>query len=63
MRIYLLYLQGVRELNRLVHPKAIYAIKLGKSGVDRVVEAVWGFFSAYTGVHYRHASVTWRRAE
>lgn len=48
VRIYLLYLQGVRELNRLVHPKAIYAIKLGRKAVpDRVVEAVWGFFSAY----------------
>lgn len=36
-------------MNRLVHPKAIYSIKLGKKALpDRVVEAVWGFFSAYT---------------
>ncbi len=48
VRIFLLYLQGIRELNRLVHPKAIYAIKLGRKAVpDRIVEAVWGFFSAY----------------
>ena len=44
----LLYLQGVRELNRLVHPKAIFAVKLGNRVVpNRVVEAVWGFFAAY----------------
>lgn len=48
VRIVLLGLQGVREVNRLVHPKAIFTIKLGSRAVpDRVVEAVWGFFSAY----------------
>lgn len=48
VRVFLLYLQGVRELNRLVHPRAIYSIKLGRKALpDKVVEAVWGFFSAY----------------
>ncbi len=48
VRVFLLYLQGIRELNRLVHPRAIYAIKLGRKALpDKVVEAVWGFFSAY----------------
>ncbi|PCC14150.1 TrkH family potassium uptake protein [Pseudoalteromonas sp. JB197] len=48
VRVFLLYLQGVRELNRLVHPRAIYSIKLGSKALpDKVVEAVWGFFSAY----------------
>ncbi len=51
VRILLLYLQGVRELNKLVNPKAIFSIKLGKKVLpDRVVEAVWGFFSAYAAV-------------
>ena len=51
VRVVLLYLQGVRELNKLVHPKAIFSIKLGKKVLpDRVVEAVWGFFSAYAAV-------------
>ena len=49
VRIYLLFLQGVRELNRLIHPRAVYTIKLGKKALpDRIVEAIWGFFSAYT---------------
>ncbi|MGO3644607.1 MAG: TrkH family potassium uptake protein [Pseudoalteromonas sp.] len=48
VRVLLLYLQGIRELNRLVHPRAIYSIKLGRKALpDKVVEAVWGFFSAY----------------
>lgn len=49
VRVILLFKQGIRELNRLVHPKGIFSIKLGKKALpDRVVEAVWGFFSAYT---------------
>lgn len=49
VRIYLLFLQGMRELNRLIHPRAVYTIKLGKKALpDRIVEAIWGFFSAYT---------------
>ena len=48
IRIFLLYLQGKREINRLIHPKAVYAVKLGERAMpDRVIEAVWGFFAAY----------------
>ncbi|MEG3754865.1 TrkH family potassium uptake protein [Psychromonas arctica] len=48
IRVLLLNLQGQRELKRLVHPKAVYKIKLGNKALpDRVVEAVWGFFSTY----------------
>ncbi|AWL10531.1 Trk system potassium uptake protein TrkH [Saliniradius amylolyticus] len=51
VRVLLLYLQGKREVDRLIHPKAVYAVKLGQRALpDRVVEAVWGFFSAYTVV-------------
>ncbi|AWB66548.1 potassium transporter [Saccharobesus litoralis] len=51
VRVLLLYLQGVRELNRLIHPKAVFSIKLGgKALSDRVVDAVWGFFAAYAVV-------------
>lgn len=51
VRVVLLYLQGVRELNKLVHPKAIFTIKLGTKALpSRVVEAIWGFFSAYAAV-------------
>lgn len=48
IRILLLNLQGLRELKRLVHPKAVYKIKLANKALpDRVIEAVWGFFSTY----------------
>ncbi|UJF19314.1 TrkH family potassium uptake protein [Vibrio sp. SS-MA-C1-2] len=48
IRIYLLFLQGARELKRLIHPRAIYTIKIGDKPLSqRVVDAVWGFFSAY----------------
>lgn len=51
IRVFLLYLQGKREVERLIHPKAVYSVKLGdRSMPDRVVEAVWGFFSAYAMV-------------
>ncbi len=49
IRILLLSLQGSRELKRLVHPRAIYTIKVGNKALpQQVVDAVWGFFSAYT---------------
>ncbi|MDO6427629.1 MULTISPECIES: TrkH family potassium uptake protein [Thalassotalea] len=51
VRVLLLYLQGIRELNKLVHPKAIFTIKLGHKALpNRVVEAIWGFFAAYAAV-------------
>lgn len=51
IRVLLLYLQGKREVDRLIHPKAIYTVKLGSRALpDKVVEAVWGFFSAYAVV-------------
>lgn len=51
IRVLLLYLQGKREVERLIHPKAVYSVKLGDRALpDRVVEAVWGFFSAYAMV-------------
>jgi trk system potassium uptake protein TrkH len=48
IRMVLLLLQGSRELKRLVHPKAMYSIRIGNTALpDRVIDAVWGFFSAY----------------
>ena len=41
-------MQGSRELKRLIHPNAIYTLKLNNRVVpERIIEAVWGFFSAY----------------
>ncbi len=51
IRVFLLFLQGKREIDRLIHPKAVYSVKLGERAMpDKVVEAVWGFFSAYAMV-------------
>ncbi len=48
VRVLLIYLQGVREIRRLIHPNGVFSVKLGKQKVpDRVIEAVWSFFSAY----------------
>jgi len=48
IRILLIYKQGLREIKRLIHPNAIIPVKLGNKPVpDRVLEAVWGFFSVY----------------
>ncbi|MCZ6619565.1 MAG: TrkH family potassium uptake protein [Gammaproteobacteria bacterium] len=48
VRVLLIYLQGRREISRLIHPNGVFPIKLGPQRVpDRVIEAVWGFCSAY----------------
>ena len=48
IRILLIFKQGFREVQRLIHPRAVIPIKLGRNPVpDRVVEAVWGFFAVY----------------
>ncbi|MCH8497696.1 MAG: TrkH family potassium uptake protein [Marinobacter sp.] len=48
MRILLIYRQGTREMRRLLHPNAVIPVKLGNRPVsDRVLQAVWGFFSVY----------------
>jgi trk system potassium uptake protein TrkH len=51
IRVLLILKQGIREVKRLVHPNATFIIKVGKKPLpDNVVEAVWGFFSAYVFV-------------
>ncbi|MGM0412377.1 MAG: potassium transporter TrkG, partial [Pseudomonadota bacterium] len=48
MRFLLLLVQGMRELKQLAHPNAQLPVKLGGRRVPpQVVNAVWGFFSAY----------------
>ena len=51
MRWLLMYKQGAREFQRLVHPNAEIAVKLGGKVVPpRVVDSVWGFFAVYVVV-------------
>jgi trk system potassium uptake protein TrkH len=48
IRFILLAKQGSREIRRLLHPNALMPVKLhGKAIPDRVIAAVWGFFSLY----------------
>jgi trk system potassium uptake protein TrkH len=51
IRFILLFKQSMRETMRLIHPNATIVVKVGDKPLsDRVVEAVWGFFSAYVFV-------------
>ncbi|VAW61190.1 Trk potassium uptake system protein TrkH [hydrothermal vent metagenome] len=51
IRVVLLIKQGMREMNRLIHPNALITVKVGKKPVaDSVIDAVWGFFAAYVAV-------------
>ena len=48
IRMILLYKQGRREINQLIHPSAFFPIKLGGKPVpDNVINAIWGFFARY----------------
>jgi trk system potassium uptake protein TrkH len=51
IRILLIFKQGMREIKRLIHPNAIFIIKIGNKPIpERIIEAVWGFFAAYIAV-------------
>ncbi|MBV1883459.1 MAG: TrkH family potassium uptake protein [Pseudomonadales bacterium] len=51
IRALLMSKQWMREMHRLIHPNAVFAIKVGNKPVnDRVVEAVWGFIGAYISI-------------
>lgn len=48
IRVLLIVKQGAREIQRLIHPNAVFPLKLGQKSVsNRVIEAVWGFFGIY----------------
>ena len=48
IRVILLFKQGMREISGLLHPNAITPVKLnGKSIPEKVMTAIWGFFSVY----------------
>jgi trk system potassium uptake protein TrkH len=48
IRVMLLFKQGYREVLRLIHPNAVFAIKVNNKALPaKVVGAVWGFFALY----------------
>lgn len=52
IRILLILKQNIREVYRVIHPNALFPIKVGGIAVpDKVVEAVWGFVAVYVVVY------------
>lgn len=48
VRVLLLFKQGIREIKRLIHPSALFVIKINNKPVqESVINAIWGFFAAY----------------
>jgi trk system potassium uptake protein TrkH len=51
IRFLLLFKQGMREIQKLIHPNAVIKIKLGKQVLpEKVSDAVWGFFAFYVAL-------------
>ena len=51
IRVLLIVKQGHREIKRLVHPNAVFSVKLSNKPIpEKVLQAVWGFFSVYVMV-------------
>ena len=50
IRFWLLLRQGIREMKQLIHPSACVLLKIDDVALsNRVIQSVWGFFSAYIG--------------
>ena len=48
IRVMLICKQGLREVHRLIHPNAVFPVKVNSRQMsNQVMEAVWGFFSVY----------------
>jgi len=48
IRFLLLFKQGAREIRKLIHPNAIFKIRIGQTVLsESIIEAVWGFFATY----------------
>lgn len=49
LRVLLLQRQGLRELKRLIHPRAVFSIRFGEQVLsENVVQAIWGFVAMFT---------------
>ncbi len=48
MRCLMLKEQGKRELRRLIHPQAVFSVKLGEEVLsDSIVQSIWGFVAVF----------------
>ncbi len=53
IRFLLLFRQGFREIRKLIHPNAIFKIRIGgKVLSENIIEAVWGFFATYVALFF-----------
>lgn len=51
MRLILLFKHGMRELRRLIHPRAVLPLKMGGRLVpEEVLQGIWGYFILYLGL-------------
>ena len=48
IRVLLICKQGLREVHRLIHPHAVFPVKINQRRMpEQIMESVWGFFSVY----------------
>lgn len=48
IRWLLIWKQGMREVQRLIHPSAEIPVRIGSKPIDyRIIDSIWGFFAAY----------------
>jgi trk system potassium uptake protein TrkH len=48
IRVLLVFLQGLREVKKLIHPAGVFPLKIGGAPVTpRISESVWSFISVY----------------
>ncbi len=53
IRFLLLFKQGSREIQKLIHPSAIFKIRVGGAPLsENIIEAVWGFFATYVALFF-----------
>lgn len=53
IRFLLLFKQGSREIKKLIHPNAIFKIRIGQTALSQnIIEAVWGFFATYVALFF-----------
>ncbi|WP_196139830.1 TrkH family potassium uptake protein [Aliikangiella sp. G2MR2-5] len=53
IRFLLLFKQGAREIKKLIHPSAIFKIRVGGNSLsENIIEAVWGFFATYVALFF-----------
>lgn len=48
LRVILLVQMGYQEIRRLIHPRALFSVRIDRAVVSsRTIDAVWGFFAMY----------------